>query len=59
MKHILTFIIRKLDHPWWELRTSEGDPASEKRGHYVLAGLLSLVRTKLKRMEHDNAKVDP
>lgn len=56
MKHLLTLLIAKLDDPWWELRSSEGDPPDERNGQFILSALLYLIRAKLKRVEDDDGQ---
>jgi hypothetical protein len=60
MKLLLSMLIKRgTEHPWWELRSSEGDPPSERVGWYVITALLSLVKSKLERAKHETPeKID-
>lgn len=46
-------LIKKLDHPWWSLRSSEGDPPEEREGHYIFSALRMVIRSKLQRVEKE------
>lgn len=59
MKLLLSMLINRREHPWWELRSSEGDPPSERTGWYTFPALLALIRTKLERIKHETPeKID-
>lgn len=50
MKILLSMLIEKLEHPWWKLRWSVGDPPEEREGHFILKALRAMVTTKLKEV---------
>lgn len=52
MKHLLTILIKRSDRPpWWEMRSSEGEPANERIGMYVLNILLKIMSRKLQQVK--------
>jgi hypothetical protein len=53
VKLLLSMLIKKLDHPWWSLRSSEGDPPEEREGHYIFSALRMVIRSKLQRVEKE------
>lgn len=56
MKHLLTLLIERGTHhpPWWQIRSSTGDPPDERSAMHTLGALLTVILTKLKRTEHDH-----
>jgi hypothetical protein len=50
MKKLLTLLIRKVDHEWWEVRSSEGTPPEERVRMYVFGTLLDIIKRTLERI---------
>jgi hypothetical protein len=54
MKQLLVMLIKRIDTPWWSMRSSTGDPPEEREGHFIFSALLTVIKSKLKRTEKDN-----
>lgn len=57
MKLLIAMLVRRENSPWWELRSSEGNPPVERVGLHTLDVLLNLVRIKLTRVRDEHDKV--
>jgi len=55
MKVLLSMLIEKLNHPWWRLRPSEGEPPIEREGQYPSKALRDVIKSRLNREEDKDA----
>jgi hypothetical protein len=55
MKVLLSMLIEKLNHPWWRLRSSEGEPPIEREGQYTFKALRDVIKSRLNRVEDKDA----